>query len=136
VLKAVYASLDEETAVREVTTRKRVLGGRNEIDVGQYPRMTHVLTVATNRNLNLAAALPSELANTRADAHGFLDSWIRDAAVQSMDGWACSEPSSKWTYLPGDLNTPSFRPIFGCWIPPQSTWPEFKKIINSIYRRE
>jgi RES domain-containing protein len=65
-VKAVYASLDEETAVREVTTRKRVLGGRNQIDVGEYPRMTYVLSVATHRNLDLAAALPSELANTIA----------------------------------------------------------------------
>lgn len=65
-VKAVYASLDEATAVREVTTRKRVLGGRNQIDVGEYPRMTYVISVATHRNLDLAAALPSELANTIA----------------------------------------------------------------------
>ena len=62
-VRAVYASLEEETALREVTTRKRVLGGRNQIDVGDYPRMTYVLSVATHRNLDLAATLPSELAN-------------------------------------------------------------------------
>jgi RES domain-containing protein len=62
-VRAVYASLDEETAQREVTTRKRALGGRSQIGVGEYPRMTYVLSVATNRNLDLAATLPAELAN-------------------------------------------------------------------------
>jgi RES domain-containing protein len=62
-VRAVYASLDEETAQREVTTRKRALGGRSQISVGEYPRMTYVLSVATNRNLDLAAKLPAELAN-------------------------------------------------------------------------
>lgn len=62
-VKAVYASLDEQTALREVTTRKSALAGRNQINVGEYPRMTYVLSVATHRNLDLAATLPLELAN-------------------------------------------------------------------------
>ena len=62
-VKAVYASLEEETAMREVTTRKRALGGRNQIDVGDYPRMIYVLSVATHRNLDLAVVLPPEVAN-------------------------------------------------------------------------
>ena len=62
-VRAVYASLDEETALREVTARKNALGGRSQISVGEYPRMVYVLSVATNRNLDLAATLPSELAN-------------------------------------------------------------------------
>jgi len=62
-VKAVYASLDEQTALREVTTRKSALGGRNQINVGEYPRMTYVLSVATYRNLDLAATLPRDLAN-------------------------------------------------------------------------
>jgi RES domain-containing protein len=62
-VRAVYASLEEETALREVTARKSALGGRSQISVGEYPRMTYVLSVATNRNLDLAATLPSELAN-------------------------------------------------------------------------
>jgi hypothetical protein len=33
------------------------------ISVGEYPRMTYVLSVATQRNLDLAATLSSELAN-------------------------------------------------------------------------
>jgi RES domain len=62
-VRAVYASLEEETALREVTSRKSALGGRSQISVGEYPRMTYVLSVATNLNLDLAATLPSELAN-------------------------------------------------------------------------
>jgi RES domain-containing protein len=62
-VRAVYASIDEETAQREVTTRKRALAGRSQIGVGEYPRMTYVLSVATNRNLDLAATLPVDLAN-------------------------------------------------------------------------
>lgn len=60
-VKAIYASADEETAMREVTARKRALGGRNQIDVGEYPRMTYVLSIQTQRNLDLASALPKEL---------------------------------------------------------------------------
>ena len=62
-VRAVYASLDEETAQREVTTRKGALAGRSQISIGEYPRMTYVLSVATNRNLDLAGTLPAELAN-------------------------------------------------------------------------
>ena len=65
-VKAVFASLEEETAMREVTTRKSALGGRNQINVGDYPRMTYVISVATHRNLDLAATLPRELAKTVA----------------------------------------------------------------------
>ena len=65
-VKAVYASLDEQTAFREVTTRKSALGGRNQINLGEYPRMTYVISVATHRNLDLAATLPLELAKTVA----------------------------------------------------------------------
>jgi RES domain-containing protein len=62
-VRAVYASLEEETALREVMSRKIALGGRSQISVAEYPRMTYVLSVATNRNLDLAVTLPSELAN-------------------------------------------------------------------------
>lgn len=65
-VKAVYASFEEETAMHEVTARKTALGGRNQINVGEYPRMTYVLSVATHRNLDLAATLPAQLANVAA----------------------------------------------------------------------
>lgn len=49
--------------MREVTARKRALSGRNQIDVGEYPRMTYVLSIETHRNLDLASTLPMELAD-------------------------------------------------------------------------
>jgi RES domain-containing protein len=66
-VKAVYASADEETAMREVTARKNALSGRKQIAVGEYPRMTYVLSVTTRRNLNLAGKLPRELAGVVAE---------------------------------------------------------------------
>jgi RES domain-containing protein len=38
--RAVYGSLDEETAAREVTARKARLGGRAIISLKDYPRPT------------------------------------------------------------------------------------------------
>jgi RES domain len=78
-VRAVYASFEEwssqahpppllnfvstETAPHEVASRKSALGGRSQINIGDYPRMTYVLSVATRRNLDLAVPLPAELAN-------------------------------------------------------------------------
>lgn len=62
-VRAVYASLEEENALREGTIRKTALRGRGRIGVGEYPRMTYVLSVATNRNLDRASTIPPELAN-------------------------------------------------------------------------
>ena len=62
-VRAVFASLEEETALHEVTTRKNTLRGRSQIAIGEYPRMTYILLVSTNRNLDLSSELPSELAN-------------------------------------------------------------------------
>jgi len=59
---AVYASFDEVTALYEVTTRKKALRGRAQIDIGEYPRLTYVITVKTRRTVDLAAKLPAELA--------------------------------------------------------------------------
>lgn len=61
-VNAVYASFDEDTATREVTARKKLLGGRAQIDVGEYPRLTYVVSVKTQRSIDLAGDLPSELA--------------------------------------------------------------------------
>src|SRR5258708_36047093 len=47
-VRAVYASLEEETALLEVSMRKSALGGRSQINVGEYPRLTYVLSVATH----------------------------------------------------------------------------------------
>jgi hypothetical protein len=40
-MKAVYASFEEETAMGEVNVRKSALGGRSQISVGDYPRLTY-----------------------------------------------------------------------------------------------
>jgi RES domain-containing protein len=61
-VSAVYASLDEETAVREVRARQLALGG-DRMHFVDYPRMTYVVTVATHKNIDLAAELRPELAN-------------------------------------------------------------------------
>lgn len=86
-VRAVYASLEEETAFREVTSRKSTLGGRSQINVGEYPRMTYILAVTTRRNLNLAATLPPELGSvvrcclrgrTHADSQELAAIWVAD----------------------------------------------------------
>ena len=84
-VRAVYASFDEATALREVSTRKYALGGRSQINLGEYPRMTYVLSVATQRNLDLAETLPMELGNVvrqcirgdgYSDSQGLAAIWI------------------------------------------------------------
>jgi hypothetical protein len=62
-VSAVYASLERRPALREVTIRKSALGGRGQIGGGEYRPMTYVLSVATNRNLDLASTIPPEMAN-------------------------------------------------------------------------
>jgi RES domain-containing protein len=62
-VRAVYASLEEKTALREVMTRKTAFGRSKPDKCREYSRMKYVLSAATNRNLDLAATLPSEQAN-------------------------------------------------------------------------
>jgi RES domain-containing protein len=54
-VRAVYASPEEETALREVTSCKSALGGRSQINVGEYPRMTYVLSVGSCRDASIGA---------------------------------------------------------------------------------
>lgn len=51
--RAVYASLDEETATREVTARKVRLGGQAQIALKDYPRLTYVLSIQTRKCVDL-----------------------------------------------------------------------------------
>jgi RES domain-containing protein len=44
-VRAVYASLDEATATAEVTARKARLGGRAQISIHDYPRLTYIIAV-------------------------------------------------------------------------------------------
>jgi hypothetical protein len=90
---AVYASLEEETTLREVTTRKSALGGRNQIDVGEYPRITYVLSVSTHRNLDLSVMLPSELQNVVGAVFAgrrmpIRKSWLRSGFRRASKVWS------------------------------------------------
>jgi hypothetical protein len=71
-----------------------------------------------------------------AKAYDFRDEWMWDASVQTMYRWVHQERIAKWTYLPAELDNPRFEAQFGYWIPFYSTWPEFKRMEDEIYRRE
>jgi hypothetical protein len=71
-----------------------------------------------------------------AGKHGFVDPWLQDAGVQTMDGWVNGQNAGKWRYLPKQLDTPRFQPNFGFWIPFFGPWREFKTGTDKIYRRE
>lgn len=47
--RAVYAFLNEETATREVTARKTRLGGKVQIALNDYPRLTYVIAIQAKR---------------------------------------------------------------------------------------
>lgn len=47
--RAVYASLDEETATREVTVRKARLGGKAQIPLKDYPRLTYAVAIEAKK---------------------------------------------------------------------------------------
>jgi len=47
--RAVYASLDEGTAAREVTARKAGLGGKAQIALKDYPRLTYAVVIETKK---------------------------------------------------------------------------------------
>jgi RES domain-containing protein len=81
---AVYASLNEESAFREVTVRKGALGGSSQIDIREYPRMTYVLAVETKKNLDLAAALPPELGSV---VHRCLSAQVHAASQELATIW-------------------------------------------------
>ena len=65
--RAVYASLDEETATREVTARKARLGGKAQIELKDYPRLTYAIAIEAKkcvdfRNIGGNAVLKDVLA--------------------------------------------------------------------------
>lgn len=51
--RAVYASLEEETATREVTARKARLGGKAQISLKDYPRLMYIVSVEVKRCVDL-----------------------------------------------------------------------------------
>ena len=64
---AVYGSAEEETALREVTARQQTLRGKKEIAFRDYPRLTYVLQIKTERHLDLSGSLPTELRQLLAE---------------------------------------------------------------------
>jgi RES domain-containing protein len=60
-IPAVYASVEEDTALREAANRQASLHGQSKTDFRAYPRMTYVLHIKTERSLNLSTALQPEL---------------------------------------------------------------------------
>jgi RES domain-containing protein len=54
--RAVYASLDEETATREVTARRVRLGGKGHVPLNEYPRLMYVISIAATRCVDLRNA--------------------------------------------------------------------------------
>jgi RES domain-containing protein len=49
--RAVYGSTDEQTILREVTERKKRLGGRTLIEPKDYPRITHRFDARLERHV-------------------------------------------------------------------------------------
>lgn len=91
-VRAVYASAEEDTALREVTQRKTTLGGDRRIDVGEYPRMIYLLSISTQRNLDLTDGLDKQVeqvlrrcltGRNHADSQELAAIWIKEG-VESV----------------------------------------------------
>ena len=93
--------------------------------VRKDPRTTEFRTVA-------------EVLEKWADAHAnFRDVWLRDAGLQTMHWWIHGGDARKWGYFPEDFESGRrFQPEFGLWIPSFSSWPDFKKATDRVYRKE
>ena len=60
-VRAVYASLDEETATREVTGRKKRMSGNAIISDDAYPRMTYRIAFDIERCVDLREVDPASV---------------------------------------------------------------------------
>jgi RES domain-containing protein len=58
--RAVFASLDEETAVREAAARRRRLAGTPPIDPKAYPRMTYLIKAQMTKCVDLRSTAGSQ----------------------------------------------------------------------------
>jgi RES domain-containing protein len=67
---AVYASVEEDTALREAANRQTSLRGQDKTDFRAYPRLTYVLHVKTELSLNLSTVLAPELQRLVVDCLG------------------------------------------------------------------
>ncbi len=66
-IAAVYGSAEEDTALREAAARQTSLRGRSKTEFRDYPRLTYILEIKTERNLDLSTTLPAELHNVIED---------------------------------------------------------------------
>lgn len=57
--RAVYASLDEETAVREASARRRRLAGTPLINLRAYPRLTYLISARMTKCVDFRSATRS-----------------------------------------------------------------------------
>jgi len=119
--RADYASLEEETALREVTSRKSALGGRSQISVGEYSRMNYLLY---NQRVSLSALATSQKVGCSSQPGRTVEisdlrltaSEIKYPEIESgwaVDGTACSYPDAclcqTGTQARGSLSHPEWR---------------------------
>ena len=89
-VRAVYASADEHTAIREAAARKERLEGRSGIPLADYPRTTYVIAVKLAVQIDLTisdndaeAVLPACLDRNLADSQEAGEFW-RAHGVQGI----------------------------------------------------
>ena len=58
--RAVFASIDEETATREAAARRRRLAGRPPIDFKAYPRLTYLIRARMTKCVDLRGIVASQ----------------------------------------------------------------------------
>jgi hypothetical protein len=83
----------------------------------------------------------AQAVRTWAEEFGFLDKWLQDVALQTMDSWARDKTKSNWTYSPEELRLLKFEVDFGVWFPVRGIeghldWLEFKQLVDTTYRRK
>jgi hypothetical protein len=64
------------------------------------------------------------------------DRWLLDAAVQRLAGWRRGDGLDRWAYRPPELELQAFAVEFGAWLPPLTSWGEFKSITTEKFRQE
>jgi len=103
-VRAVYASIDEETVTREVTRRKKRLGGKALISLKDYPRITYVIAFdikkcvdfrgvdpASDLGKVLVAALNEDILQASQDVGDYLISKnIQGAIFPSVTGYGAN----------------------------------------------
>lgn len=99
-MRAVHASLDEDTGAREVTARKARLRGRAQILLKDYPRLTYVISIEAEKCVDfrsvdrstvlgqtLAAALDlSDLTDSQTVGQYLVAKGVQAALVPSAVG--------------------------------------------------